>query len=136
MGPSQSVTEYIVDFQQALTDLAGHVTDEQVKKKKYRAGLQHDLKQLCRASPTGARWARLQDPMQHATLQWPVVQERIATTFSLGCSQSALYSTGQRVSRVCTSKLSTSKGQNPTDQSQTGLAATTWARWIRSGSIR
>ena len=78
MGPSQSVTEYNVDFQQALTDLAGHVTDEQVKIEKYRAGLQHDLKQLCRASPTGARWARLQDLMQYATLQWPMVQERIA----------------------------------------------------------
>jgi hypothetical protein len=61
-----------------LTDLAGHVTDEQVKIEKYRAGLQHDLRQLCRASPTGARWARLQDLMQYATLQWPVVQERIA----------------------------------------------------------
>jgi hypothetical protein len=31
MGPSESVTEYNVDFQQALTDLAGHVTDKQVK---------------------------------------------------------------------------------------------------------
>jgi hypothetical protein len=31
-----------------------------------------------RASPTGARWARLQDLIQYATLQWPVVQERIA----------------------------------------------------------
>jgi hypothetical protein len=50
MGPSQSVTEYNVDFQQALTDLAGHVTDEQVKIEKYRAGLQHDLRQLCRTS--------------------------------------------------------------------------------------
>jgi hypothetical protein len=78
MGPSQSVTEYNVDFQQTLTDLAGHVTDEQVKIEKYRAGLQHDLKQLCTASPTGARWVRLQDLMQYATLQWPVVQERIA----------------------------------------------------------
>jgi hypothetical protein len=78
MGPSQSVTEYNIDFQQALTDLAGYVTDQQVKIAKYRAGLQHDLKQLCRASPTGARWARLQDLMQYATLQWPVVQERIA----------------------------------------------------------
>jgi hypothetical protein len=29
MGPSQSVTEYNVDFQQALTDLAEHVADEQ-----------------------------------------------------------------------------------------------------------
>jgi hypothetical protein len=78
MGPSQSVTEYIVDFQQALTDLTGHVTNEQVKIEKYRAGLQHDLKELCRASSTGARWARFQDLMRYATLQWPVVQERIA----------------------------------------------------------
>jgi hypothetical protein len=78
MGPSQSVAEYNVDFQQALTDLAGHVTDEQVKIEKYRASLQHDLGQLCRTSPTGARWARLQDLMQFATLQWPMVQKRIA----------------------------------------------------------
>jgi hypothetical protein len=59
MGPSQSVTEYNVDFQQALTDFAGHVIDKQVKIEKYRACLQHDLKQLCRAFSTGARWARL-----------------------------------------------------------------------------
>jgi hypothetical protein len=78
MGLSQSVTEYNVDFQQALTDLARHVSDEQVKIEKYRAGLQHDLRQLCMTSPTGARWARLQDLMQFATLQWPMVQERIA----------------------------------------------------------
>jgi hypothetical protein len=65
-------------LQQSLTDLAGHVTHEQVKIEKYRAGLQHDLRQSCRTSPTGARWARLQDLMQYATLQWPVVQERIA----------------------------------------------------------
>jgi hypothetical protein len=44
------------------------VTNEQVKIEKYCAGLQHDLKQLCRASPTGARWARLQDLMQYAML--------------------------------------------------------------------
>jgi hypothetical protein len=78
MGLNQSITEFNVDFQQSLTDLAGHVTDEQVKIEKYRAGLQHDLRQLCRISPTGARWARLQNLMQYATLQWPVVQERIA----------------------------------------------------------
>jgi hypothetical protein len=60
MGPTQSVTEYNVDFQQALTDLAGHMTVEQVKIEKYRAGLQHDLRQMCRTSP------------------WPNVQERIA----------------------------------------------------------
>jgi hypothetical protein len=78
MGPTQSVAEYNVDFQQALTDLAGHVTDEQVKIEKYRAGLQHDLRQMCRNSPAGTRWARLTDLMQYATLQWPNVQERIA----------------------------------------------------------
>jgi hypothetical protein len=39
---------YSVDFQQALQDLAKHVTDEQVKIEKYRAGLQHDLRQFCR----------------------------------------------------------------------------------------
>jgi hypothetical protein len=49
-----------------------------MSREKYRAGLQHDSKLLCRASPTGARWARLQDLMQFATLQWPMVQERIA----------------------------------------------------------
>jgi hypothetical protein len=38
MGPNQSITEYNNDFQQALTDLAGHVTDEQVKIEKYRSG--------------------------------------------------------------------------------------------------
>jgi hypothetical protein len=67
MGPSQSITEYNVNSQQALTDLAGHVIDEQVKIEKYRAGLQHDLRQLCRTSPTDARWARLQDPVQYAS---------------------------------------------------------------------
>jgi hypothetical protein len=78
MGPSQSITEYNVNFQQALTDLARHVTDEQVKIEKYHAGLQHDLRQLCRTSPAGTCWARLSDLMQYATLQWPAVQERTA----------------------------------------------------------
>jgi hypothetical protein len=80
MGPSQSISEYNVDFQQALTDLAGHVTNEQVKiVEKYRAGLQHDLWQLCRTSPAGTRWTRLTDLVQYATLQWPAVwQERAA----------------------------------------------------------
>jgi hypothetical protein len=48
MGPNQGITEYNAEFQQALADLAGHVTDEQVKLEKYRAGLQHDLRELCR----------------------------------------------------------------------------------------
>jgi hypothetical protein len=77
-GPSQSVAEYNVEFQQALTALAGSVTDEQIKIEKYRNGLQYDLRELCRTSPAGARWANMQDIVQYATLQWPVVQERIS----------------------------------------------------------
>jgi hypothetical protein len=77
-GPSQDIGEYNIEFQQALTDLAGSVTDEQVKIEKYRSGLQHDLRELCRTSPTGARWANLTDLVQYATLQWPVIQERVS----------------------------------------------------------
>jgi hypothetical protein len=32
-------------------------TDEQVKTYEYGSGLQHDLRELCRTSPTGAQWA-------------------------------------------------------------------------------
>jgi hypothetical protein len=77
-GPTQDIAEYNVEFQQALTDLAGSVTDEQVKIEKYRSGLQHDLRELCRTSPNGARWAHLTDLIQYATLQWPVIQERVS----------------------------------------------------------
>jgi len=77
-GAGQDVGEYNVEFQQALTDLAGSITDEQVKIEKYRNGLQYDLRELCRTSPTGARWALLTDIIQYATLQWPVVQERVS----------------------------------------------------------
>jgi hypothetical protein len=78
MGPSRGITKYNVEFQQALTDLAGHAADEQVKIKKYRGGLQQDLRELCRTSPAGTRWAQLNDLVRYASLQWPVVQERIA----------------------------------------------------------
>ena len=59
-------------------DLAASITDEQVKIEKYGSGLQFDLRQLCRTSPAGTRWAKLTDIIQYATLQWPVIQERIA----------------------------------------------------------
>jgi hypothetical protein len=81
-GPSQDIAEYNVEFQQALTDLAGHVTDEQIKIEKYRLGLQHDLREMCRTSPAGTRWARVADVIQYATLQWPAVQERIGRSLS------------------------------------------------------
>jgi hypothetical protein len=76
-GPSQDIAEYNVEFQQALTDLVGSITNEQVKIEKYRGGLQHDLRELSRTSPTGARWANLTNIVQYATLQWPIIKERI-----------------------------------------------------------
>src|SRR6476660_4529264 len=77
-GPNQDINEYNVSFQQACTDLAASITDEQVKIGKYRLGLQYDLRELCRASPAGARWQTLQELIQYATLQWPVIRERLA----------------------------------------------------------
>ena len=58
--------------------MAASITDEQVKIEKYRLGLQYDLRELCRASPAGARWQTLQELIQYATLQWPVIRERLA----------------------------------------------------------
>jgi hypothetical protein len=63
-GPSQDIAEYNVEFQQALTDLVGHVTDEQIKIEKYRLGLQHDLREnvqnVCaerlQPAPGGREW--------------------------------------------------------------------------------
>jgi hypothetical protein len=75
---TQDIVEYNIEFQQALTDLAGSVTDEQEKIEKYRSGLQHDLRELCRTSQLGARWANLTDLIQYATLQWPIIQKRVS----------------------------------------------------------
>jgi hypothetical protein len=68
-GPSQDIAEYNVEFQQALTDLAGYVTDEQIKIEKYRLGLQYDLHNMCRTSPAGTRRVQVADVIQDATLQ-------------------------------------------------------------------
>ena len=74
---STSVDEYNVAFEQAATNLAADITDEQIKIEKYRSGLQVDLKELCRTSPNGTRWANLRDLMEYATLQWPTIEERM-----------------------------------------------------------
>ena len=74
-----SVDDYNVAFEQALVDLAGQVTDEQVKIEHYRAGLQADLREMCRVSPAdGTRWQTLNALMTYATLQWPVIESRLA----------------------------------------------------------
>ena len=71
--------DYNIAFQQALTDLGGLITDEDAKLEKYRSGLQADIREMCRSNPaTGDRWLTLEALMRYATLQWPVVEERLA----------------------------------------------------------
>ena len=74
---STSVDEYNVAFEQAAINLAAEITDEPIKIEKYWGGLQTDLKELCRTSPAGTRWNALVDLMTYATLQWPVIEERL-----------------------------------------------------------
>ena len=77
-GPGQSIDDYNVAFEQALTDLNDQITNEPVKIEKYRNGLQVDLKELCRVSLDGTRWADLRALMTYATLQWPTIEARLA----------------------------------------------------------
>jgi hypothetical protein len=69
--------EYVVQFQQALTDLADHVQDEQIKIEKFRQGLTPDLREITRTSPAGGRWPDLQALITYAGLKWPEVKERV-----------------------------------------------------------
>lgn len=75
---SGSVDDYNIAFQQAMINLAGEITDEQVKVEKYRAGLQSDLREMCRISPLGTRWADLNAIAEYATAIWPIIEARIA----------------------------------------------------------
>ena len=74
---SGSVDEYNIAFQQALTNLRNEITDEQVKVERYRARLQVDLKEVCRISPLGTRWANLNAIAEYATIMWPIVESRM-----------------------------------------------------------
>ena len=95
-GPNVDIQEYNTAFQQAATDLAASVTDEQVKIEKYRSGLQYDLRELCRTSPTGARWQTLKALVEYASLQWPIVASRLAKRKSSGGGGSAKKFAGKR----------------------------------------
>ena len=77
MTSGMEFTEYVVHYQQALTDLADHVQDEQIKIEKFREGLIPALKEITRTSPAGGRWPDLQALITYAGLQWPQVKERI-----------------------------------------------------------
>ncbi|GAQ92958.1 hypothetical protein KFL_012230020 [Klebsormidium nitens] len=71
---SKSVEEYNVEFNQAMVNLRKEITDEAVKIERYESGLQPDLREMCRTSPTSQRWATLKELGEYATLMWPTVQ--------------------------------------------------------------
>jgi hypothetical protein len=100
-----------------LTDLAGSITDEQVKIEKYRNGLQYDLRKLCRTSPTGSRWALLTDIIQYATLQWPVVQERVSRKKKQSSGEST------KVARKRKASGGGASGSGRTSKAKTGAGA-------------
>ena len=75
---SSSIHDYNTAFQLALADLNREITDEGVKVEHYRAGLQPDLREMCRVSPDGTRWANLEALARYATLQWPTIEARLA----------------------------------------------------------
>jgi hypothetical protein len=75
--PGEDISEYNSAFEQALTDLSREITDEQVKIEKYKSGLQVDLRELARVSPSGKRWTSLTDLVSFRTLQWPTIRARL-----------------------------------------------------------
>ena len=76
-GPGEHISDYNIAFEQARTDLADEIHDEQVLVEKYKSGLQKDIKELARVSPSGKRWTSLSDLITYCTLQWPTVQARL-----------------------------------------------------------
>jgi hypothetical protein len=76
-APVEDISEYNSAFEQALTDLSREITDEQVKIEKYKSGLQTDLRELARVSPSGKRWTSLTDLISFCTLQWPTIKTRL-----------------------------------------------------------
>ena len=73
---SSSIHDYNTAFELALADLSREITDEGIKVEHYRAGLQPDLREMCRVSPAGTRWATLEALARYATLQWPTIEAR------------------------------------------------------------
>ena len=80
--PGEDISEYNVAFEQARADLTDEIHDEQVFIQKYKSGLQKDMKELARVSPSGKRWTSLKDLIEYCTLQWPTIQARLERTSS------------------------------------------------------
>jgi hypothetical protein len=78
MLANMDINDYNVAFSQCLTDLGDLIQGEQVKIKKYRLGLQSDMREMVCTSPQGTRWETLQALIEYCSLQWPVVAAKIA----------------------------------------------------------
>ena len=76
-GSGEDIADYNIAFEQARTDLSDEIHDEQVLVEKYKSGLQKDIKELARVSPSGKRWTSLSDLITYCTLQWPTIQARL-----------------------------------------------------------
>lgn len=76
-APGEDISDYNIAFEQARTDLADEIHDEAVLVEKYKAGLQKDIRELARVSPSGKRWTSLSDLITYCTLQWPTIQARL-----------------------------------------------------------
>lgn len=75
--PGEDISEYNIAFETARTDLIEEVQGEQVLIEKYKSGLQKDIRELARVSPSGKRWTSLKDLVEYCTLQWPTIQARL-----------------------------------------------------------
>lgn len=73
----EDISVYNVAFEQARADLAEEIHDEQVLIEKYKSGLQTDIRELARVTPSGQRWMNLNDLITFCTLQWPTIQARL-----------------------------------------------------------
>jgi hypothetical protein len=59
MLANMDIGDYNIAFTQCLTDLGDQFQGEQVKIKKYRLGLQSDVREMVRTSSKGTRWETL-----------------------------------------------------------------------------
>ena len=124
MTSGMEFQEYVVQFQQALSDLADHVQDEQVKIEKFRGGLVSDLKEITRTSPMGTRWNTLGEVITYAGLQWPQVKERM--------SRRRIPAPAQKVA----GKRKGSGGGGPSSRARLGAAAKSAGGGAKAGDSK
>jgi hypothetical protein len=64
--------------------------------KKYKSGLQKDIRKLARVSLSGKRWTSLKDLMECCFLQWPTIQARLERSGKSGNQNNSVKVGGKR----------------------------------------